>query len=100
MAQQRSPATWELRVTRLIKAPREKAFPAWTEPEQIKQWWALGAGRTMDPGETRITVEFKDTGRAETKMTLVHQRLVSEKEKQRHGEGWNGCLDRMAKLVT
>lgn len=30
----------ELRLTRLIDAPREKLFRAWTEPELLKQWFA------------------------------------------------------------
>jgi predicted enzyme related to lactoylglutathione lyase/uncharacterized protein YndB with AHSA1/START domain len=29
-----------LRVTRLIKAPREQVFAAWTNPEKIKRWFA------------------------------------------------------------
>ena len=29
----------ELRLTRLIDAPREKLFRAWTEPELMKQWF-------------------------------------------------------------
>jgi uncharacterized protein YndB with AHSA1/START domain len=30
----------ELELTRIIAAPREKLFRAWTEPELIKQWFA------------------------------------------------------------
>src|SRR5688500_18528128 len=30
----------ELVLTRLIDAPREKLFRAWTEPELLKQWFA------------------------------------------------------------
>lgn len=30
----------ELTLTRLIDAPREKVFRAWTEPELLKQWFA------------------------------------------------------------
>jgi uncharacterized protein YndB with AHSA1/START domain len=29
----------EFVITRLIKAPREVVFEAWTEPEQLAQWW-------------------------------------------------------------
>jgi uncharacterized protein YndB with AHSA1/START domain len=28
-----------LRLTRLFRAPREKVFQAWTDPESLKQWW-------------------------------------------------------------
>ena len=30
----------ELVITRLIRAPRERVFQAWTDPEQLKQWYA------------------------------------------------------------
>lgn len=26
-------------ITRIIDAPREDVFSAWTEPEQVKEWW-------------------------------------------------------------
>lgn len=29
-------------LTRVIRAPREKVFAAWTEPESLKQWWGPG----------------------------------------------------------
>jgi len=28
-----------LSLTRIIRAPREKVFAAWTEPELLRQWW-------------------------------------------------------------
>jgi uncharacterized protein YndB with AHSA1/START domain len=28
---------------RVIEAPREEVFRAWTEPEQIRRWWGPGA---------------------------------------------------------
>ena len=42
------PAGYELVLSRLIDAPREKLFRAWTEPELLKQWfvpkpWTLAA---------------------------------------------------------
>jgi len=30
----------ELVITRIIDAPREKVFKAWTDPRLLKQWWA------------------------------------------------------------
>ena len=35
-----TPATRELVLTRVIDAPREKVFKAWTDPELLKQWFA------------------------------------------------------------
>src|SRR6267154_1469995 len=34
------PSDRELVLTRLIDAPREKLFKAWTDPELLKQWFA------------------------------------------------------------
>ncbi|QDT71875.1 SRPBCC family protein [Lacipirellula limnantheis] len=29
----------EIRITRLLNAPRELAFAAWTDPEKVVKWW-------------------------------------------------------------
>lgn len=31
-----------VRLARIIDAPREEVFRAWTEPEQIRRWWGPG----------------------------------------------------------
>jgi uncharacterized protein YndB with AHSA1/START domain len=31
-----------VRLTRVIDAPREEVFRAWTEPEEIRRWWGPG----------------------------------------------------------
>ena len=31
--------TKDLVITRILNAPREQVWKAWTEPEQIKKWW-------------------------------------------------------------
>lgn len=31
----------DLKLTRIIDAPREKVFRAWTEPEILKQSWGI-----------------------------------------------------------
>jgi uncharacterized protein YndB with AHSA1/START domain len=35
----KAPENIKLKLERLIKAPRERVFKAWTDPEQIKQWF-------------------------------------------------------------
>jgi uncharacterized protein YndB with AHSA1/START domain len=35
----RTQAGLELRIERIIRAPREKVFRAWTDPKQAVQWW-------------------------------------------------------------
>ena len=36
----KAPTDRDLVLTRLIDAPREKLFRAWTDPEMLKQWFA------------------------------------------------------------
>lgn len=31
-----------LNLTRVIRAPRDRVFAAWTDPELLKQWWGPG----------------------------------------------------------
>ena len=38
-ADARMPTDREIVITRLINAPRELVFDAWTDPEQVGQWW-------------------------------------------------------------
>jgi uncharacterized protein YndB with AHSA1/START domain len=32
----------EVRITRIIDAPPEEVFQAWTDPEQLRRWWGPG----------------------------------------------------------
>ena len=36
----RPPSRREVRITRLLRAPRELVFQAWIDPDQIAAWWA------------------------------------------------------------
>ena len=38
----------ELTVSRVIHAPRDEVFRAWTDPEQIKRWFGPGEFRTPE----------------------------------------------------
>jgi uncharacterized protein YndB with AHSA1/START domain len=40
VAQSATNASRELSLSRIIDAPREKVFKAWTDPELLKQWFA------------------------------------------------------------
>ena len=52
----------ELVLTRIIDAPREKLFRAWTDPELLKQWfaplpWTISAAELdLRPGGTALVV--------------------------------------------
>jgi uncharacterized protein YndB with AHSA1/START domain len=58
----------DLVITRLIDAPRERVYRAWTEKEQLAQWWAPRPNTTpiveMDvrPGGSFHTVMISPEG--------------------------------------
>ncbi len=47
--------------------------------------------------ETMVTLEFKSLSANETELTLIHEGFDSEDTRDKHGQGWEGCL---AKLET
>jgi uncharacterized protein YndB with AHSA1/START domain len=59
--------TDEVRIIRIIDAPREEVFRAWTEPEQIRQWW--GPGEFTCP---EAEVDLRAGGRYRLAMKPVH----------------------------
>lgn len=52
-----------------------------------------------DPkGEMLITVTFTPEG-SSTKLMLIHENFPSEESRIHHEQGWNGCLNRLEKLI-
>jgi uncharacterized protein YndB with AHSA1/START domain len=45
-----------IHITRTFAAPREKVFRAWTEPQELKKWWAAGPGYTTPIAEVDLRV--------------------------------------------
>jgi uncharacterized protein YndB with AHSA1/START domain len=37
----------EVRIERIIDAPREEVFRAWTDPEELRRWWGPGEYATQ-----------------------------------------------------
>ena len=136
-----------LRLSRIIAAPRETVFRAWTTPSELKRWAApgdmatalaeidlktggrfrihmqgpdgtlhrvIGVYRAVEPprrlvytwsweekpdeGDTLVTVEFHDRGGTRTEVVLIHERFASTEVRDRHQQGWTGCLDKLAAL--
>ncbi|MCZ6798895.1 MAG: SRPBCC domain-containing protein [Nitrospirae bacterium] len=156
MANSTSADSTTLHITRTFKAPREKVFEAWTNPEALKRWfgpsddfstpgaevdlqvgghfriqmkapngeehtvggvyreiqvpeklvftwsWEAGGGcggSEMDePIETLVTVEFSERGN-ETEVILTHECFANADQRDKHNEGWSGCLARLGKAV-
>ena len=44
--------------------------------------------------ESLVTIEFKDLGKS-TELTLTHEHFADEAARDKHQQGWNGCLERL-----
>ena len=48
---------------------------------------------------TRVTLDFRAVNEAETELTLTHEGFPEAEIRDRHNEGWNGCLSRLAQAL-
>jgi uncharacterized protein YndB with AHSA1/START domain len=134
-------------IARTYPASVERVFKAWTDANQLGQWFAptddyttkanvdlrvgheyriaithkggnvhtiLGTYRVIDPprklvytwrweggptGDTLVTVDFVPEGNA-TKVTITHEQFATTEDRDKHNEGWNGCLGRLQRTLT
>jgi uncharacterized protein YndB with AHSA1/START domain len=134
-----------LLISRTYPASVERVFKAWTDANQLGQWFAptddyttkasvdlqvgheyriaithkggnvhtiLGTYRLIDPPrklvytwrweggpmpDTLVTVDFAPEGEA-TKVTITHEQFTNTEDRDKHNQGWNGCLDRLQRL--
>jgi uncharacterized protein YndB with AHSA1/START domain len=134
-------------ISRTYPASVERVFKAWTDANQLGQWFAptddyttkatvdlqvgheyriaithkggnvhiiLGTYRLIDPprklvytwrweggpmADTLVTVDFAPEGEA-TKVTITHEQFVNTEDRDKHNEGWNGCLNRLQRTLT
>jgi uncharacterized protein YndB with AHSA1/START domain len=56
MSEGRGDSPFKLQVRRVIQAPREAVFEAWTNPDSIKQWFFINTVLEMD---VRVGGKFK-----------------------------------------
>lgn len=70
-------------------------------PERLVFTWAWEEDvSTHRAGhELIVTVTLKAVG-ARTELTLRHERLESTTSRDSHGQGWNGCLDKLAPFLA
>ncbi len=45
--------------------------------------------------ETLVTLEFKSLSAHETELTLIPEGFDSEETRDKHGQGWDGCLAKL-----
>lgn len=84
---------WGQGVYREVQPPEKLVFTwAWTKDRP--------GGENLHPGseETEVTVEFVARG-ASTEVVLTHVVFGTEKVRDDHRRGWNGCLDVLAEVL-
>jgi uncharacterized protein YndB with AHSA1/START domain len=67
-----------------IEPPRELVFS-----------WRLGAAETAE----RVTVRFEPHG-AQTEVIVTHERIRGDRTRDRHEQGWDGCLKGLAAYLS
>lgn len=139
-----------LEMSRRVRSKRERVFEAWTNPEKLKQWFAVSEGFTTplaevdlkvggkyrlgmkaagdnpllvvggfyqeivyperlvftwcwesgDPHEpeTLVTVEFQEQD-GFTDVLLKHELFSDVAQRDKHGEGWIGCFNKLTRLI-
>jgi uncharacterized protein YndB with AHSA1/START domain len=65
-------------------------------PERLVYTWCWEAEPEL--GETLVTVEFLKVGNS-TEVLLTHEFFPTEKARDDHSRGWNGCLDRLTRAL-
>jgi len=84
---------WGQGVYREVKPPEKIVFTwSWTKDKPG------GAQLHPDSPETQVTVEFFARGNS-TEVVLTHATFGSAKDRDEHNQGWNGCLDLLAKVL-
>lgn len=48
---------------------------------------------------TRVTLEFRAINGSQTELTLIHEGFPGEEMRDRHNDGWNGCLARLTQAI-
>jgi uncharacterized protein YndB with AHSA1/START domain len=84
---------WGQGVYREVKAPERIVFTwSWTKDTPD------GAQLNPDSPETQVSVEFLVRGNS-TEVVLTHAVFGSAKDRDDHNQGWNGCLDGLARVL-
>lgn len=64
--------------------------------EKLVFTWAW---RSTPERESLVTVTLRAVG-AGTELTLTHEQFFDEEARDKHGQGWNGCLARLERELA
>ena len=68
-------------------------------PEKLVYTWKWEVSDMAGSFEdTIVTLEFHDRGQ-ETELVLIHEKLPTVEEREKHENGWKGCLDNLVALL-
>lgn len=68
--------------------PNEKLVFTW-------RWQGIAGAE-----ESLVTILFQPTGNGDTELTLRHERLDNEEDRDKHIEGWEGILNQLAAALN
>ena len=71
-------------------------YREYAPPARLVFTWAW---ESTPERESLVTVEFKDLGTS-TELILTHERFADAEARDKHQQGWNGCLGRLAALFS
>jgi uncharacterized protein YndB with AHSA1/START domain len=57
------------------------------------------AWHTTPDRESLVTVEFKPSGNG-TELVLTHEQFADSDARDRHQQGWNGCIERFGRYLA
>ncbi len=69
-----------------------------TPPSRLAFTWQWSGNANLQFGETLVSVDFLtlDSG---TDVHITHERLPNAEVRDDHTHGWNGCLDKLARVL-
>ena len=68
-------------------------------PDKLVFTWQWQAQGQELSAETLVTIEFRELG-ASTEVTLIHQNLINPEDREKHNQGWNGCLGQLESYLA
>ena len=66
-------------------------------PRKLVYTWLWETDPT--PNETIVTVEFRERDKS-TELILTHDLFLSDEQRKGHEDGWNGCLEKFATVIS